>query len=194
MRRDTSGGRPWAAARAALWLCLLAACATGGLARAQVGPADSASLHLTVSLPGRPPAPAPEWETLLYVTVELGETEIMTQTLTCDQVGAWTLEGLSSGSAAIRVRGANTLTNLREGLALSPGLNLAYMGRLRAGDLNQDEAVDVVDFSLFRARFATADPLADLDNSGWVDIADFALLRTSFGLRGPVRLTGDERP
>ena len=180
---------------AALCPCLLALWAAGSLVWAgEVAPSDLSSLHLTVSLPGRPPAPAPAWETLLHVSLDIGETTIYSRTVTCDAVGAWQMEGLASGTYDLRVRGANTLTNTREGFVLDPGANLAYLGLLRAGDLNGDEAVDIVDFSLFRMRFASADALADLDNNGWVDIVDFSLLRSNFGLRGPLHLTGEERP
>ena len=65
-------------------------------------------------------------------------------------------------------------------------------GTLLAGDVNNDNAVTIIDFSILRASFGLAqgdagfDPRADLNGNGAVDILDFSLLRANFGLAGPV--------
>jgi hypothetical protein len=69
-------------------------------------------------------------------------------------------------------------------------------GLLPTGDTDNNNQVDIVDFSLLRAVFstvvscATANPprpnCADYDASGLVDIVDFSLLRSNFGRQGPL--------
>jgi hypothetical protein len=145
----------------------------------------TASLHITADLQGRPSAPAPEWVTPLTVALSVGEAMMWESTVTCDNQGAFELIGLEPMTYTVSVRGINTLTATEISPALAKGTNAMYVGPLLAGDLNGDERIDIVDFSLFRGRFGSEDDLGDLNNSGFVDILDFSLLRTNFGTWGP---------
>jgi hypothetical protein len=65
------------------------------------------------------------------------------------------------------------------------------MGLQRAGDVNNDNLVDISDFALLRATFGKlcGDPGFD-DRADWtgdcvVDISDFTLQRGNFGQSGP---------
>ncbi len=54
------------------------------------------------------------------------------------------------------------------------------------GDVNGDEVVDLTDFALLKAHFATGTTRAtgDLNGNGQVDLSDFGLLKINFGVRG----------
>jgi len=64
-------------------------------------------------------------------------------------------------------------------------------GTQRAGDINNDNCVDITDFSLLRASFGKAcgdpgyNPNAEYNGDCLVDISDFTLLRGNFGQCGP---------
>jgi hypothetical protein len=64
------------------------------------------------------------------------------------------------------------------------------MGLMRAGDANNDNRVDVGDFSVARSTFGLEignpgyDARADFNGDGTVNIADFNLLRQNFGSGG----------
>ena len=65
------------------------------------------------------------------------------------------------------------------------------MGLQPAGDVNNDNLVDISDFSLLRATFGKScgdggyDGRADFTGDCLVDISDFSLLRGNFGQAGP---------
>jgi hypothetical protein len=48
-------------------------------------------------------------------------------------------------------------------------------------DVYPDDAVNIIDFSIFVDAFGTADPLCDFDDSGFVDTFDFAIFISEFG-------------
>jgi hypothetical protein len=84
-------------------------------------------------------------------------------------------------------------------ITLTTACSLSFdLGTLRAGDINNDNCVDVVDFTLLRATFgkACADPgydaRADYNGDCLVDISDFTLLRGNFGQCGAPALVGPD--
>lgn len=143
-------------------------------------------LHLTVSLQGRPPAPDPTWRIPLRIRLWNDESTLLDTTEMTDTYGAVRMENLLMGTYHLMVQGPYTLSNMRENLTIGPGANLVSMGVLRTGDSNEDDIVDILDFSLFRGLFGGADPRGDFDGNGIVDIVDFSLLRLNFGRYGPV--------
>ncbi len=84
----------------------------------------------------------------------------------------------------IRVKGSNTLGNAKAGILISSGTLNVDFGLLRTGDANGDNAVDVVDFSILRSQFGSANPQSDFSGDGAVDVIDFSLFRTNFGRSG----------
>src|SRR4029077_8188641 len=87
--------------------------------------------------------------------------------------------------------------------ALSPLVTVPYdFGVLPAGDADNNDLVDIVDFSLLRAVFGAATtcgtaasapiPCADFDANGLVDIVDFSMWRSNFGIAGPTAAPGPE--
>lgn len=56
---------------------------------------------------------------------------------------------------------------------------------LLAGDLNQDNSIDIFDVAMVASRMDTADPTADLNADGVVNILDLSLVAGNYGQRGP---------
>ena len=57
---------------------------------------------------------------------------------------------------------------------------------LRAGDLTQDNVIDMTDLDLIAEQYHSADPMADLNVDGLVDIFDLSIVTTNFNRSGPV--------
>ncbi|MCK6576667.1 MAG: hypothetical protein L6Q98_01040 [Anaerolineae bacterium] len=73
---------------------------------------------------------------------------------------------------------------------LDNGNNVIDFGLLREGDANNDNVVNISDFSILASSFgtseggATYDARADFDNNQIVNISDFSLLAANFGQAG----------
>ncbi len=120
-----------------------------------------------------------------------GSTPIITRNVTADSNGAFTVSGIPAGTYDITVKNAQTLTNKKTALSLSGTTNVNF-GTLLTGDANDDDIVDISDFSILRTTFLKAcggagfDTRADFNGDCIVDISDFSLLRTNFLRAGPV--------
>lgn len=57
---------------------------------------------------------------------------------------------------------------------------------LVAGDVTQDNLIDISDLDAIKAQYHSTDQAADLDGDGWVDISDLSLASGNFNQRGPV--------
>jgi hypothetical protein len=116
------------------------------------------------------------------------------------------LGGLQTGSYTYRAKGphATPNTNTTPGfLAISGTLSIANlntsvtaeMGTMRAGDANNDNVVEVLDFNILKNTFGKSvsdpgfDPRADFNADNVVEVLDFNLLKLNFGQAGaqPVR-------
>lgn len=66
--------------------------------------------------------------------------------------------------------------------------NIIELGELTllAGDINQDNIINIYDMVHLASRMSTADPTADLDGDGQVNIRDLALAATNYQLQGPL--------
>jgi hypothetical protein len=75
---------------------------------------------------------------------------------------------------------------------LAPGANAVDFGTLLEGDANDNNVVELHDFSILATAFGTGvgqpgfDPRADFNESTWIDIADFSLLSTNYGQAGDI--------
>jgi hypothetical protein len=68
-----------------------------------------------------------------------------------------------------------------EGEALNVYVSHIRACRIRViSDLNQDEAINVTDASLFTAGLAANDPIADVNRDGFINAADTALFFESY--------------
>lgn len=106
------------------------------------------------------------------------------------------LEGIRPCSYQLAVKGYKRLQNDVDSDATS-GLGATVIATLPPGDANDDNLVDISDFSILASAFGTStgDPAfnvdADFSCDGVIDITDFGLLADSFGSSGdpwcPVR-------
>jgi len=103
-----------------------------------------------------------------------------------DGFGHFALSGLPAGAVQISVKNTHTLSNRMASVTLAPGLNVLHFGLLREGDANNDDVVDITDFSIWRSTFGRAEPRGDFNQDGIVVIVDFSLLRSNFGKHGPL--------
>ena len=136
----------------------------------------------TVSLQGRPERPDPSWSVPL--TVSIGTTSY---TVTTDEWGNFALSGLTPGIFDIRVKNNHTLRNLKSNVLLQAGANAADLGLLLEGDTNDDNYVNINDFSILATTFYPLyDARADFNHDGLVNINDFSLLVRNFGRHGDI--------
>jgi hypothetical protein len=148
--------------------------------------------HGHFSLTGR--STGPLQQVPLLVTVYQGKTLVQTATLAADQTGTFTVENVPDGVTTVRVKYAQAVTVQATNVGFW-GAPTYELGSLPVGDVNGDDQVDVVDFSLLRLVFAQPTicatpasitlPCADLDANGQTDVVDFSLLRASFGITAP---------
>ncbi len=152
---------------------------------------DKASLIGSVALQGRPDPPHPRWSVPL--TVKLyppgGGDPAYEFSPTTDESGTFTVTGILPDTYAVLVKHSHTLQN-REDVALVLGPNPINLGELREGDADDDNCVDLVDFSILATTYALGqgdpgfDPRADFNGDGWITLLDFSLLVTNFGVCG----------
>jgi hypothetical protein len=57
---------------------------------------------------------------------------------------------------------------------------------LPAGDVIQDNVIDIFDLTLIADHYHSPDPIADLDADGWVNIYDVAMVGGNYNTNGPV--------
>lgn len=159
------------------------ATATAAMGRALVG-------HVTWQ--GAPRQPNPVQEQPVTITLKSGSTEVNYPAQTTDASGYFTvsLGTLPVGTYDWRVKGARQLANAGT-VTLFP-LSGAQIecGLLVAGDANNDNVVDALDFNLLKNSFGRTpgdpafDSRADFNIDNLVDSIDFNLLKNSFGAVG----------
>ena len=142
-----------------------------------------------VTLQGRPEPPDPSWSIPATFTLYPpgGVTPIDTFTPTTDESGTFTVCEIPPATYDLCVKNAHTLSNKKSNVDTAPGPNSTDLGTLREGDTNDDDCVNITDFSFLRLSFAKCagdpefNPGADFNEDGCVNISDFSLLRMSFG-------------
>jgi hypothetical protein len=145
-------------------------------------PQPTATLNGTLTLQGRNPSSG-----TVQVRVTIGGNATNYDVTVTN--GAFSLTGLPTGSATIRVKHGQSLA-VAQAATLASGANSVNFGTLRAGDVNNDNAVSLSDFSLLATTFnrtsgqAGYDARADLNGDGAVTLADFSLLASNFNLVG----------
>jgi len=108
--------------------------------------------------------------------------------------GTFSVSGVTPGIYTATVKNFHTLRN-KKIITLTSGPNAISFGTLLEGDANDDNCINIIDFSLLRTAFATCegdgkfDPWTDFNEDGCVNISDFSLLRTNFGLCGDIEVT-----
>jgi hypothetical protein len=91
----------------------------------------------------------------------------------------------------MRIKGTHTLQNLVP-VSLVPGDNPVNVGVLLEGDVNDDNCVNILDFSILASTFGKCEgdsefyAIPDLNQDGCVTILDFSLIMSNFGQCGPI--------
>lgn len=144
-----------------------------------------------VELQARPTPPHVVWRIPLTVVLYRGGQMDRAFSVLTDLYGKFTIPNVRADTYDITVKHMHTLRNRMRDVLLVPGVTSVHMGTLREGDANNDNVVDITDFSMFRARFGTTDTETDFDGNGIVDILDFSLLRSNFGLTGDIIVSSE---
>jgi hypothetical protein len=147
-----------------------------------------------VTWQGRPAQPNALQQLPITLTLRLqsGGPEYSYANMTTDASGFFTptLGTLPAGTYNWRVKGPQYLANSGVLNWTGGGNAQVEMGLMRVGDVNNDNIVDISDFSLLRATFGRAcgdvgfDGRSDFNGDCTVDVSDFSLLRSNFGSGG----------
>ncbi len=116
-------------------------------------------------------------------------TPIYTTTLIASTGGQFLLADLDPGTYQVAIKSSNTLQRVAT-VTVVQGANSFDFGELRSGDVNGDNFVNSLDFSLLASSFNKAegdpsyDARADLNGDGVVSSLDFSLLASNFNTAG----------
>ncbi|MBK8021938.1 MAG: hypothetical protein IPK19_11070 [Chloroflexi bacterium] len=143
-------------------------------------------IDTVVILQGRPAAPSDQLVTTLKITLipQAGGAPVFDELVTTDDTGRLTVT-VTPGAYHIRVKGTHTLARVVSA-TLVPGDNVLDVPQLLEGDANDDNTVNISDFSILAASFARAvgqagyDARADFNGDAIVNISDFSLLASNF--------------
>jgi len=158
--------------------------------------AGGASLRGSITLQGRGSTPNLKWQVPLSVTIKNNTTQqVSTQQVMTNINAVFQIDGLTAGSYDVEVKHRMAVSRKKTGLVLAAGINDVNFGTQSTGDADNQNQVDIVDFSILRSVFGAsvscgnANPpavsCADFDGTDQVDIVDFSLLRSNFGIVGP---------
>ena len=150
-----------------------------------------------VTWQGRPAQPDTLQEVPITLTLKQGTTEINYPAVTTDNRGFFTVSvgSLAGGTYNWRVKGQKYLANAGNVLLTGGPTTSVEMGSMRAGDANNDNSVNVVDFNLLRNSFGRLagetgyDDRADFSGDQIVNVVDVSLHKGSMGQSGapPIR-------
>jgi hypothetical protein len=153
----------------------------------------------TVRFQGRPAAPHPSWSVPVQLTIQCATLpHTYSFSVNTDQSGhftvdTWTVAGTSK--CHLRLKNAHTLRNLKPNVTLVPDGNAIDFGTLLEGDANNNNRVDLVDFSILATSYEKGtgqpgfDPRADFNENHWIEIADFSLLATNYDRSGDITIS-----
>ncbi len=154
----------------------------------------------TVAFQGRPAAPNSSWSVPVSMTIQCATLpDVYSFNATTDQSGhftidTWTIPGTSVCN--LRLKNMHTLRNLKANVTLAPDGNAVNFGTLLEGDANNNNYVDLVDFSILATAFdsGSADPefdaRTDFNENDWIELADFSLLVTNYDKNGDIVAAG----
>jgi hypothetical protein len=156
------------------------------------------SLNGQVQFQGRGNPPSASWQVPLSVRFFSGTTPtpVLAVTAVPDASGNFTVNNVPPGTYHVRVKPAQSLSRQANGVNFPAGIPVGHnFGQLPTGDTDNNDLIDIVDFSLLRSVFGSSItcgvsnpsmvPCADYNGDGQVDIVDFSLLRSNFGTTGP---------
>src|SRR5690606_17139878 len=127
-------------------------------------------------------------EVQLMLTAPTGEVV----SLTAGEQGEFLFEALAPGEYVLEASAPGFLSR-QHLFTLIDGEQLELpLTTLRAGDLNQDNRVDLNDIVLITANYNGPAMMAeaDLNGDGWIDIRDLTIVGAQVGVEGPLPGTG----
>ncbi|NJC25892.1 malectin domain-containing carbohydrate-binding protein [Neolewinella antarctica] len=137
----------------------------------------AASLTLTATSQGRTNASGVH-TVELYALDDLN-TPLRSYAPIADANGQMTVPVFAPGEYKVLVKRAGYLQRVQE-LTLNSGNTAVTFDELRAGDLNDDNLVDIQDFSLLANTFLQAGESSDINGDGLTNIQDVSLLTSNF--------------
>ena len=152
---------------------------------------DGLALTVEVQFQGLPLAPSSRLSVPLSVTLTLvgATTPVYQSTLATDQYGRFSITGVAPGTYTLSVKHAQSL-RVQTTAVVSAGATTLSVGPLPSGDSNDDNRINVLDFSLLASTFGKSssttgyDGRADFNSDGIINLLDFSLLATNFGKAG----------
>jgi hypothetical protein len=142
---------------------------------------------------GRPAQPDALQQSPVTLTLKSGSVEVDYPVNMTDASGFFTVNvgSLVSDVYEWRIKNSKYLAN-SGALTLTGVMNInVEMGLMRAGDANNDNTVDVLDFNILKGTFGLSlgnpayDSSADFNGDNVVDVLDFNLIKGNFGQSGP---------
>jgi len=118
-------------------------------------------------------------------------TPVYTFAVTAQANGEFMIDNIAIGTYQIAVKHPQSL-QVVDTVTLSQGANTFNFGELRVGDVNGDNVVSALDFSLLAGSYNEAlgdsnyNPDADLNGDNTVDALDFSLLASNYNVAGEV--------
>ncbi len=155
------------------------------------GTVTTAVLDGGITLEGRPAPPhALQAVSLTVLLTRISDNVVVfNSTVTTGQNGRFTVPNLSAGTYRLRVK-HNLSLSAAQNLTLSPGTNTITVGMMLMGDANNDNLVNITDFSILAVAFGKSsgqpgyDARADFNGDTLINITDFSLLASNFGKTG----------
>ncbi|MGB9553028.1 MAG: dockerin type I domain-containing protein, partial [bacterium] len=117
---------------------------------------------------------------------------VFTETINCPSNSqSFTLSGIPEGSYDIRLKEAQCVSVKLYGVNISSGSTTLNFGTLRLGDINNNDTINIYDFSILAGSYGKSQgqagfvAQADLNHDNIVNIYDFSILAGNYGLSGP---------
>lgn len=100
-----------------------------------------------------------------------------------DGNSTFNITSLSDGNYDFKIKVQNYLTKALTNKLYTSPLNLSF-GELRAGDLNNDDIINTIDYAGLNANWGQPSSNADINLDGIVNSIDFALMNSNWFVQG----------
>lgn len=94
-----------------------------------------------------------------------------------------TITGLAAGNYDFKLKSPNYLTVLKGNLSLVDQMPIDF-GTLKAGDFDNNDIINGLDFSLMNGKWFGTDALLDLNSDGIINGLDFAIMNSNWFVTG----------
>jgi len=148
-----------------------------------------ATVTVSFQIPGTNPYPA-QFTITFYA--QGTQNVVFEENINCPSNSqSFTLSGIPEGSYDIRLKEAQCVSVKLYGVNISSGSTTLNFGTLRLGDINNDDRINIYDFSILAGSYGKSQgqvgfvAQADLNHDNIVNIYDFSILAGNYGLSGP---------